>query len=122
MNYEALLGKENKIVQVGIAGIGDFGKSLLARSKKIIGFEVTLICDKDTHRMETALSDCGMSNSKITMVEKIEDNKNTPFDLLVEATGNPECAAKNAKWALANKKHVVMASKEASIVVGPILH
>ena len=37
MNYEALLSKENRKVKVGIAGIGDFGKGLLARSKKIPG-------------------------------------------------------------------------------------
>ena len=62
MNYEALFGKENKIVQVGIAGIGDFGKSLLKRSKKVVGFGITLICDKDSQQMEKTLSDYGMSN------------------------------------------------------------
>ena len=34
MNYEALLRKQNRTVKVGIAGVGDFGKGLLARSKK----------------------------------------------------------------------------------------
>ena len=47
MNYEELLGKENRSVKVGIAGIGDFGSGLLARSKKITGLDITLICDKD---------------------------------------------------------------------------
>ena len=47
MNYEALLSKENRKVKVGIAGIGDFGKGLLERSKKIPGLEITLICDKN---------------------------------------------------------------------------
>ena len=122
MNYEALLSKENRKVKVGIAGIGDFGKGLLARSKKIPGLEITLICDKDPNRMLMALSDCGMNQGELSMVEKLEDGHDVSFDLLVEATGNPEAAAKNAEWALSNKKHVVMVSKEASIVVGPILH
>ena len=41
--------------------------------------------------------------------------------MLVEATGQPEAAAAIAQWAIGKGCHVVMASKEAGIVVGPIL-
>ena len=122
MNYEALLGRENRAVKVGIAGIGDFGAGLLARSKKIAGLDISLICDKDRSRMDVALSACDMNSDGVAMVEKLEDGQDVPFDLLVEATGNPEAAAENAEWALSNKRHVVMVSKEAAIVIGPILH
>ena len=122
MNYEELLGKENRSVKVGIAGIGDFGSGLLARSKKITGLDITLICDKDRNRMDMALSACGMNSDGVAMVEKLEDGQDVQFDLLVEATENPEAAAENAEWALSNKRHLVMVSKEAAIVIGPILH
>ena len=42
--------------------------------------------------------------------------------MLVEATGQPEAAATIAEWAIGKVCHVVMASKEAGIVVGPILN
>ena len=97
MNYEALLGKEDHAVKVGIAGIGDFGAGLLARSKKIAGLDITLICDKDRNRMDAALSALRMNSDGVAMVEKLEDGQDVPFDLLVEATGNPEAAAENAE-------------------------
>ena len=97
MNYEALLGKKNRSVKVGIAGIGDFGAGLLARSKKITGLDITLICDKDRNRMDVALSACGMNPDEVAIVEKLKDGQDVPFDLLVEATGNPEAGAENAE-------------------------
>ena len=44
-----------------------------------------------------------------------------PIDLVVEATGAPEAATMHAEEALRHGKHVVMVSKEADCVVGPLL-
>ncbi|RPJ58817.1 MAG: flagellar biosynthesis protein FlgA, partial [Acidobacteria bacterium] len=45
-----------------------------------------------------------------------------PLDIVVEATGAPEAAAAHAAAAIGQGKHVAMVSKEADIVVGPLLH
>ncbi len=45
-----------------------------------------------------------------------------PIDVVVEATGSPEGATFHADAALKNGKHVVMVSKEADIVLGPLFH
>ena len=45
-----------------------------------------------------------------------------PIDVVVEATGSPEAATVHADAAIKNGRHVVMVSKEADIVVGPLFH
>ena len=84
MNYEALLRKKNRVVKVGIAGIGDFGAGLLASSKKIAGRDIILICDKDRNRMDAALSACGMNSDGVAMVEKLEDGQDVPSGMLLQ--------------------------------------
>jgi predicted homoserine dehydrogenase-like protein len=42
-------------------------------------------------------------------------------DVVLEATGDPEGAARTASLAIEAGRHVVMATKEAEVVVGPIL-
>ena len=44
-----------------------------------------------------------------------------PLDVIVEATGNPEAAASSGEAAIENGKHLVLASKEAESVIGPLL-
>jgi predicted homoserine dehydrogenase-like protein len=44
-----------------------------------------------------------------------------PLDIVVEATGDPESGARNAREALRQGRNVAMVSKEADSVVGPIL-
>ena len=45
-----------------------------------------------------------------------------PLDVLVDATGDPEAAARTADEGIRNGKHIAMASKEADSVVGPMLY
>lgn len=123
MNFEALFtSKKDKVVRVGLMGAGDFGASLLGRSRHIPNMEIVVLCDKDTERMSAAVSACGMARDSVFMTRNIMDDDNPEFDVLVEATGHSEAAAEAAIWALDRKRHVVMASKEAAIVVGPMLH
>ena len=56
------------------------------------------------------------------MVTDITADVLPAFDVVVEATGQPGAAAAIAEWAIDNGCHVIMASREAGIVVGPILN
>lgn len=123
MNLEALFSLAgDKVVRVGLNGVGDFGASFLAQSRNIPNLEISLVCDKDAERMHAAVSATDMCASDLVMTRDLMDEVEPRFDVLVEATGHPEVAAGAAEWAIGHKRHVVMASKEAAIVVGPILH
>lgn len=123
MNFEALFAAHaDKVVRVGLVGVGDFGATLLAQSRAMPNMRITVACDKDVARMERAVSAAGMSADDLFMTDDITGADVPDFDVLVEATGHPGAAAEIAEWAISRKRHVVMASKETAIVVGPILH
>jgi len=122
MNYEALFSSAgDKVVRVGLVGVGDFGASLLAQSRTIPNLEICVVCDRDAGRMEAVVAS-GLGTGDIVMTGDITEDGLPDFDVLVEATGHPQAAAAVAEWAIERGRHVVMASKEAAIVAGPILH
>ncbi len=122
MNYEALLaGFEETVVKVGLVGAGDFGASLLAQARRIPNMDITVLCDTNEQQMEKAIVSSGADRSKIKCVTDMGGADAADFDVLVEATGNPVAATSNALRALRNKQHVVMVSKEAAILIGPML-
>ena len=107
-------------IRVALVGVGDFGATLLDQARNIDRIDITVICDKDEQRMRDAVRDSGLVSLPL-MVTDITNVGIPDFDVLVEATGQPEAAAAIAEWAIGKGRHVVMASKEAGIVVGPIL-
>ena len=121
MNYHGLFKNENlPQIRVALVGVGDFGATLLDQARNIEKIDITVICDKDEQRMRDAVRDSGMSSPPMIVTDITADGV-PEFDVLVEATGQPEAAATIAEWAIGKGCHVVMASKEAGIVVGPIL-
>ncbi len=122
MNFEALFqDKKDRIVRVGVIGIGDFGASLLGAARRIHNLEIVVICDKSIERMKAAVAACGLNKADLVMTQDITDAANPDFDVLVEGTGHPAAAAEAAAWAIERKRHVVLASKETAIIVGPML-
>ncbi|MBO6521202.1 MAG: homoserine dehydrogenase [Rhodospirillales bacterium] len=123
MNFDALFAAHaGKVVRVGLVGVGDFGATLLAQSRNMSNMQIVAACDTDGARMARAVSGAGFSPDDIFMTDDITGGDVPDFDVLVEATGHPEAAAGIAEWAIGNHRHVVMASKETAIVVGPLLH
>ena len=121
MNYHGLFKNEGlPQIRVSLVGVGDFGATLLDQARNIEKIDITVICDKDEQRMRDAVRDSGIASLPM-MVTDITADGLPEFDVLVEATGQPEAAASIAEWAIGQGCHVVMASKEAGIVVGPIL-
>ena len=140
MNYHALLNESDRVVRAALIGAGDFGRSLIAQAQTIGNLDVSVICDQNPQRARDALEGAGVPDDGIVACDSsaaarenldkgrrvlVEDSAlvmELAVDIVVEATGNPEAGAGNAAAALANGKHVAMATKEADSVVGPLLH
>ena len=123
MNFDALFADTNsRVIRCGLVGIGDFGTSLLAQVKNISNIEIKLICDQNRDRLAAVIKEADIDAQEIAVVQDMDDAADVNLDILVEATGNPEVAARVGEQAIERGQHLVMVSKEASIVVGPILH
>ena len=140
MNYESLLaGRLTHPVRAALIGAGEFGYSLIARSRVLPTLQVPVVCDRDVARARAALSRAGVSQDQIVVadglpqalaaiergdVAVIADGllaTDLPVDIVVEATGDPESGARIGAAAIDAGKHVAMVSKETDSTVGPIL-
>ena len=141
MNIQNLLAAhDDQIIRVGLIGAGDFGASLIGQAQAIRQIDLAAVCDKDMARAETALKQSGIAEADIARCESIGDGKRAlaagrrivtdeigllsalPLDVLVEATGDPEAGAESAELAVIHGINLVMATKEADCVIGPLLH
>jgi predicted homoserine dehydrogenase-like protein len=140
MNIQALLqGREQRGIRVGLVGAGEFGATFIAQARRIPGLGVPAICDRDGDRAVAAARSAGFGADDLRrcdsvraaeaaieagLIAVVEDAGMLvalPLDLVVEATGSPEAAASTALAALEAGRHVAMVTKEAEIVVGPLL-
>lgn len=126
-------------VRVALVGAGQFGASLVAQSLTHPALTVPVIADVDPARAVAVLERCGVDpeaietcdgakavtaaveNGRVAVVADGSLAVAAPVDVLVEATGHPEAAARNAEAAIGAGLHVVMATKEADVVCGAIL-
>ena len=141
MLYERLvaLERDGKPIKVGIIGAGTFGTQIISQICHIEGMGISAIAELERERATRALNLGGVANESILFAERSEDingaiQKNQPavtmsaeeliaseVDVVVEATGNVETGAKNAFRAILNKKHLVMVTVEADVLVGYFL-
>lgn len=129
-----------KTVRALIIGAGEYGFSLVAQSRRTPGLTVAAISDRQTARAIEAFRNAGLPDGEIAVCESaaqaeaalasgkavVSDDAlmlmQLPIDVVVESTGSPEGAAIHADAAIRSGKHVVMVSKEADIVLGPLFH
>jgi predicted homoserine dehydrogenase-like protein len=129
-----------KTVRTLIIGAGEYGFSLVAQSRKTPGLSVIAISERMTERGVAAFKHAGLPDEAIAVCEtriqaetalkagKVVVSSDAlmliqlPIDVVVESTGSPEGAALHADAALKHGKHVVMVSKEADIILGPLFH
>jgi len=140
MNHEILFAAHaGRRLRAGIVGTGEFGASFVFRSARAQCLTVEAAADPDTARACDAAQRAGIPSERIricgdrataldahargafVVVEDVELLVQLPLDFIVEATGDPEAAARSALAALAEGKHVAMVTKEADCVAGPIL-
>jgi predicted homoserine dehydrogenase-like protein len=126
-------------VRVGLIGAGQFGASLISQGGAIPGFRVVAVCDVKPERGVEAFAGAGVPRESIRVCETradaaaaieagrwvvVPDGRllaELPLEIVVEATGDPEVGAANAVAAIDAGKHLVMVTKEADSVIGPLL-
>ena len=129
-----------RTVRALVIGAGEYGFSLVAQSRRTPGLSVSAIHARRPERGVAAFRHAGLPDGAIAVCETkaqaeaalaagrvVVSNDapmlmQLPVDVVVEATGSPEGAAAHADAALKSGKHVVMVSKEADIVLGPLFH
>jgi len=141
VNYE-LLFKElaTRSVRFALTGArGGFGRTLLAQARAVRGLRVAGLCDLDPEGTRAMLAELGYPGAdsrvcanagearraaeegSIAVVRDPALLAGLPFDILVEATGQPEVGVQVAAAALRRGISVAMVSKETDSVVGPWL-
>ena len=123
-------------VTVGLAGAGRFGTSVAAQIAQIDGLRLAGVADPSVDNASEALKAAGWADGQWQQCDSAskaldaiasgvgvlapdaEVLESTPIEVLVEATGIPEVAARNAWVALRQGKHVVMVTVEADVSCG----
>lgn len=144
MNLESLLGPARGPISAGpiaagLVGVGEFGRSFLSQARLVPGLEARAACDREPERGRAAFRALGYDEAGIRLCDGAAEAKRAyaagqavvvaepelllalPLDAVVEATGQPEAAAAVAEAAIGAGRHVVMVTKEAESVVGPLL-
>lgn len=121
---------------VGLVGAGEFGATFVAQAARLQGLDVVAMCDRDTVRARAAALVAGHPAERIRVCANLTEARaaveagavavvdsaavlvQLPLVALLEATGDPEAAAATALAAIEAGRHVVIATKEAEIVVG----
>jgi predicted homoserine dehydrogenase-like protein len=121
---------------VGLVGAGEFGATFVAQATRMEGLQVIAVCDRDTARARAAVLAAGVAPDKVrvcaglaearaavdagavAVLASAQDMVQLPLRAVLEATGDPEAAAATALAAIEAGRHVVIATKEAEIVVG----
>jgi predicted homoserine dehydrogenase-like protein len=141
MLYDRLqkLEENDEPIKVGIIGAGTFGTQIIARVCRIAGMRIAAAADLEVDRAVAALQLGGVLKDAIVSCEASSSINDairrrefavtedpaaligSDVDVVVEATGNAEVGAQHGYDAIAAKKHVVMVTIEADVVVGATL-
>ncbi len=123
-------------VTVALAGAGRFGTSVAAQIAQIDGLRLSAVADPKAGNGTLALKAAGWADEQVERCEGIaevgaaiaaglavlapdvEALESAPIDVMVEATGIPDVAARNAWNALRQGQHVVMVTVEADVSCG----
>ncbi|WP_340109028.1 flagellar biosynthesis protein FlgA [Pikeienuella sp. HZG-20] len=138
MHLDTLLGPVGaRRIEAALIGAGEFGRSFISQMRLAPGMDVRVVCDVDIERAIQAFAAAGVHGVKVCetvsaaraafeagdalVIPDAAIAVELPVDVIVEATGIPEAAAVIAELGLSGGKHVVMVTKEAESVVGPLL-
>ena len=141
MNYQQLFSSfQGQTIAVALIGAGQFGATFIRQCTRIADMKIKLVCDLDPSRALSAVLAAGFDKADIVQTDTKQNAAKAiaagkmvvtsdfnlidglELDCVVEATGNPEAAAKVAHATLLAGCHLAMVTKEADIVIGPYLH
>jgi predicted homoserine dehydrogenase-like protein len=137
MNFHSLYAGVRQPVETCVIGSGGFGQSFIAQALRVPKMNARIAVDRDSATAARALAVSGIAADRIAEVANAAEAKaawaagrfiaagslpaviDLPFDVVVEATGHPESAARHALAAIEAGRHVALVSKEADSVCGP---
>ncbi|MFG6083616.1 hypothetical protein ACEUZ9_005334 [Paracoccus litorisediminis] len=140
MNHHSYFAtRDSRRVECAITGTGGFGRSFLAQARRVPGLSCRIAVDVDAAIAARVLASVGINPAEIAECSDAASARvawdqgkaiaaadlahvaDLPFEVLLEATGNPEAGARHALIAIIADRHVVMVTKETDSVIGPIL-
>ena len=140
MNHHAYFARpEGRVVETCILGTGGFGLSYLTQAARVPGLSCRIAVDLDADRAAAALAAAGADPALVAVCRSADEARAAwdrgalvaagdfahvaalPFEVAIEATGNPEAGARHALMAIETGRHVVMVTKETDSVAGPEL-
>ena len=139
MNHHLRFPKGSRRVEAALVGAGAFGRSLLAQSRRMSLLRTGITVDREAATAAAGFAAAGVPTVDIAQCNTAAEARaawdrghyvatgnldaviDLPFDILVEASGQPEPAAAAALAAIERRKHVAMVSKEVDSVIGPFL-
>lgn len=139
MNYRQRFPAGTKPVEAALVGAGAFGRSFLGQGRRMALMNARIVVDREAAIAAAALRAVGVPEAEIATCAtageamaawragrhvaagRLETVLDLPFDILVEASGQPVAGAVAALAAIEHGRHVALVSKEADSVVGPWL-
>lgn len=137
MNYHDYYAKAGRPVETCVIGTGGFGQSFLAQAQRVPLMNARIAVDLTAEGAASGLKAAGVDPRKIQVCESARDARTAwergdyiatkdlalaselPFDVVVEATGQPQAAARHALLTVEAEKHLALVTKELDSVVGP---
>jgi len=131
--------RQGKPFQIGVIGAGTFGSQIIAQTCRMQGLRIAAVLEVAPERARRALHSGGVDPTRICEANSanaidqaiasgcsaVTGNLNalleSGIELIIEATGNPEFGAMHGHAAISHRKHVVMVTVEADVIVGHIL-
>lgn len=141
MNLTTRLGDRSEPVRVGVIGAGIFGSQLVHAVEATRGMETAALADVETAKARTTLLRAGVDEADLATPSGPADvaevvaagaravvgdgtalvDADGAVDVVVEATGDPDAAARHCFRALVSGTDVVNATAETDAVCGPLL-
>ena len=123
-------------IQIGLIAAGTFGTQIASQLACAPGMRLAAIAELDLAKARRAYGrgqipddqidtaddpaaiDAAMEAGRYAVTGDARALMESGLDLVIEATGNVEAGAAHARYAIAQKKHLVMVTVEADVVVG----
>jgi predicted homoserine dehydrogenase-like protein len=137
MNYHTYYSKAERPVETCVVGTGGFGQSFLHQAQRVPLMNARIAVDLTAESAASALRGAGAEARRIRICTTAQEAKaawdggdfiaagdlaivsGLPFDVVVEATGQPAAGARHALMAIESDKHLALVTKELDSVVGP---
>lgn len=125
--------------QIGLIGAGTFGSQIIAQTCRMQGMRIAAVAEIAPNKVRTAFQTGGIDPARIqeaasardidraiaagqpAVTRSVEVLLESRIDVVIEATGNPELGAQHGLATIEHRKHLVMVTVEADVVVGHIL-